>query len=243
MNENKKSNIWLYAVILFTSAFIVLLFAGYSQIKMNQNLEDYKSQVFDTETEKNRYLQNFYSAQEMNEKLNNDISALEEENKQLKHDLSLLEDKSNGLQEDLHNISKASESFANAITSYLNDNVVETLELLKAVEVEHLEPQSRKAYEMFESKVKAEAGQLLFDEGFALYEQAEYKQAAMKFFSSIEIAPAESYSDRCLYYLAYAEMRGGNTSSAVGYMKRLIDDYPDSKYLKRAKQFVINYER
>lgn len=241
MNENRKSNIWLYAVILFTSAFIVLLFAGYSQIKMNRNLEKYKSQVFDRETEKNKYLQNFYSAQEMNEKLNHDISMLEEENEQLMNDKSLLEYKSIGLQEDLQNRSKASESFSDAITSYLNGYVVETVELLKAVEVEYLEPKATKAYKMFESKVKTEAGQLLFEEGFALYEQAEYEEAAKKLLSSIEIAPAELYSDKCLYYLAYAEMRRGNTSSAVRYMTRLAEEYQDSKYLRRARQFVINY--
>jgi predicted lipid-binding transport protein (Tim44 family) len=40
MDENKKkSSVWLYAVILFFSAFIVLVFAGYSQIKLNKSLE------------------------------------------------------------------------------------------------------------------------------------------------------------------------------------------------------------
>ncbi|NLV36172.1 MAG: hypothetical protein GXY17_05815 [Clostridiaceae bacterium] len=243
MNESRKSNIWLYAVILFTSAFIVLLFAGYSQIKMNRSLEDYKSQVFDSESEKNKHLQNFYSAQEMNEKLNNDISMLEEDNRNLKEEKSLLESKSSALQEELDNRSEANEHFAAALASYLNGDFLETIELLKDVEVEYLEPKVVKTCRLLESRTKTEAGQLLFDEGFTLYEQAEYEEAAKRFLSSIEIAPAEVYSDKCLYYLAYAQMRSGNTSSAVVHMSRLAEDYPDSKYLKRAKQFVTRYKK
>lgn len=38
-----KKTIWIYAVILFTSAFIVLLISAYSQMKFKKNANEYSS--------------------------------------------------------------------------------------------------------------------------------------------------------------------------------------------------------
>jgi hypothetical protein len=54
MNDSKKSKLCVYAIILFNIAFIVLLFTAYSQIKLNENLNSYKNQVINKETEKKR---------------------------------------------------------------------------------------------------------------------------------------------------------------------------------------------
>lgn len=242
MKENKKTSIWLYAVILFTSAFIVLLFAGYSQIRLNQNLNDYKSQVFNTESEKNEYVRNFASAQEMNVELNKEISLLEEENAGLKKEISDMADENAALQEVLRQRQEAAGNLAKVISIYLEGDVIRAVEQMKTVNAAVLDQITAQTFKTFEEKVTAEAGKLLFDEGFSLYDRAKYDQAAAKLLLSFQYAPKEEFSDKCLYYLAYAELRAGNKAEALDHMRRLVLEYPQSNYLRRAKQFVSRYE-
>jgi TolA-binding protein len=242
MRENKKVSVWLYAVILFTSAFIVLLFAGYSQIRLNQNLSEYKSQVFYTESEKNEYLRNFASAQEMNEELNKEISQLKEENDDLKKRIKDLADEKYALQDVLLKNKEAADNLSIVIGIYLDGDVIGAAEQLKNVDVTVLDELTAKTFKTFEKKVTAEAGNQLFDEGFSLYNRAKYYEAAEKLLLSFQYAPKEGFSDKCLYYLAYAELRAGKKSEALEHMKRLVSEYPQSNYFRRAKQFVNRYE-
>lgn len=243
MRENKKNSIWLYAVILFTSAFIVLLFAGYSQIRLNQNLNEYKSQVFNTETEKNEYLRNFASAQEMNAELNKQISRLEEEKADLKKGINDLVDEKAAIQDILRQKQEAANNLAKVMGIYLEGDVLSVVEKLKGVDVTALDEIMAQTFKMLEKKATAEAGKLLFDEGFSLYGNAKYDEAAEKLRLSFQYAPKEEFSDKCLYYLAYAKFKAGKRVEALEHMSKLVLDYPESSYMNRAKQFVSRYEK
>lgn len=243
MIENKKSKIWVYAVILFMSAFIVLLFTAYSQIKLNKNLNDYKNQVYNKETEKNKYQQNFSSAQEMNAKLNEEIDKLKEENKSLKYNLENLKSDKYSIErlDSLENTAMA--GLSTALTSYLNGNVVECAGLLNGINAAYLNTEAMEAYNILKTKVYAEAGKLLFNEGFSLYNRSKFSEAAEKLLLSVQYAPAEAYSDKCLFYLAYSEVKNGNTARGLEHMNDLIKNYPSSKYMKSAKRFVVRYQQ
>lgn len=243
MNTNKKSQLWVYAVILFTSAFIVLLFTAYSQIKMNKNLDDYKSQIYYKESEKNKVQQNFSSAQEMNARLNEDIKKLEEEKTALQAEVSTLKEELGDREKMIQARNDAIGGFSDAIMEYLNGNVAACAALLKNVDISSLDSKSSTAYQTLAQKVNAEAGKLLFDEGFALYNRAKYAEAAGKLLLSFEYAPSEKFSDKCLYYLAYAEVKSDNTALALEHMGKLVSDYPTSKYLNSAKRFIEKYKQ
>lgn len=241
MMKNKKANVWLYAVILFTSAFIVLLFAGYSQIRLNRNLDDYKKQVFSTETERNEYLRNFASAQEMNEELNKEIGQLEKANEELMKKISDLSDEKGKVEKTLKLKQKAYASLARVFDVYLQSDVIHVVEQLKTVDVKNLDQESVVVYQKLERKVMAEAGKQLFDEGFSLYDRAKYSQSLEKLLLAFQYAPKEEFSDKCLYYLAYAELRTDKKANALVHMEQLIREYPESNYLRRAEQFVDKY--
>ncbi len=241
MSENKKSNVWLYAVILFTSAFIVLLFAGLSQIKMNKNLSAYKSQVFTTENEKNKYQQNFSSAQEMNQKLNDQISALENETLVLKNMIrDLNNDKAVG-DAATQKKNEAEENFHSVLSEYMKRNVTEAAGLLASVDSSLFEGKDLEAFNALDLKVRSEAGKLLYDEGYKLYRQGKYTEAAVKLELSLGYAKKETFSDNCLFYLAWAEIKTGNKTAAVNHMRLLVQEYPESGYLKGAKSFINRY--
>lgn len=243
MNDNKKSKIWIYAVILFTSAFIVLLLTAYSQIKLNKNLIDYKSQVSNKESENKKVQQNFSSAQEMNAKLNDEIKKLQEENNILKNSMHSLETEIAGIMERDKDHSKAVDSLSDVINTYLNGSVVESAGKIDGINAANLEGHSAEAYKILSERVKSEAGKILFDEGFQLYERAKYIDAAAKLLLSSQYAQTEVYSDKCLYYLAYSEVKLGDKDSALVHMNRLIDNYHDSKYLRSAKRFIEKYKQ
>ena len=147
MNTNKKSQLWVYAVILFTSAFIVLLFTAYSQIKMNKNLDDYKSQIYYKESEKNKVQQNFSSAQEMNARLNEDIKKLEEEKTALQAEVSTLKEELGDREKMIQARNDAVGGFSDAIMEYLNGNVAACAALLKNVDISSLDSKSSTAYQ------------------------------------------------------------------------------------------------
>ena len=44
-NKNEKKQIWMYALILFAGAFIVLLLTAYSQVKFQNNISDYQNKL------------------------------------------------------------------------------------------------------------------------------------------------------------------------------------------------------
>jgi outer membrane protein assembly factor BamD (BamD/ComL family) len=241
MSENKKSNVWLYAVILFTSAFIVLLFAGLSQIKMNKNLSAYKSQVFTTENEKNKYQQNFSSAQEMNQKLNDQISALENETLALKNMISNLSNDKSVQDAVTQKKNQAEENFHSVLSEYMKGNVTEAAGLLATVDSSLFEGKDLEAFNALDFKVRSEAGKLLYDEGYKLYRQGKYTEAVAKLGLSFTYAKNETFSDNCLFYLAWAEKKTGNKTAAVDHMRQLVQEYPESGYLKGAKSFINRY--
>jgi len=242
MKNNNKSNIWLYGVILFTSAFLVLLFAAYSQIRMNRDLEDYRSQFLDTETEKNKYLRSFSTAQEMNEALNKEIQMLQEENESLKEQINELTEEKVRLEESLKQKQEASAGLAKALDLYYKGDVTGAAEQFMNINTDKLDGELAEISKELERKARLEAGKVLYNEGITLYGKGNYAGALEKLSLAFRYAPKEDFSDKCLYFLGYAEFRTGDKASAIKHMKQLLKEYPESKYIRRAKQFVDKYD-
>ena len=84
--NSERKKIWIYATILFMSAFIVLLFTAYSQIRLNGNISDYKNQLNSNTKEKNDFQINLNSCLKLNSQLNNQIKAANKQISQIKQD-------------------------------------------------------------------------------------------------------------------------------------------------------------
>jgi TolA-binding protein len=241
--RKKKQSVWLYAAILFISAFFVLLFTAYSQIKLNKNLENYKSQVFNTESEKELIQKHFVSAQEMNRELNAEIDALKDEISLLKNKISDLESKNRGMESDQIKKSNVSRVFSEALILYTEGNEAGCYDLLDTIDAKDLADGSGKAYEALKRKAAAEAGKKLLDEGYELYKKAKYEDAITLLERSYVYASDEEFSDMCLYYIAYSELNSGSRTAAVEKMKQLVEKFPESEYITKAKKFIARYDR
>lgn len=242
-NKNEKSKVWLYAVVLFTSAFIVLLLTAYSQIKLNSNLSNYKNQISIKETEKNKYQLSFVNAQDINKKLNEENKKLQADIKNIEDELKKLNEEKLQMEDDLNNKITVNELLCEAQSEYLKGNIVNCAGLIKEIDINNLNTKAMEMYNLLSQKAFVEAGKLLFDEGYKLYGSRNYAAAADKFLQSREYSVNSDYSDRCLYYLAYSKLRTGSITEAVGYMDHLLQDYPDSKYKKSAGAFIKKYRK
>lgn len=243
MDENqKKSSVWLYAVILFFSAFIVLVFAGYSQIRLNKSLENYKSQVFNTESEREMYQQHFTSAQEMNEKLNEEIDGLKNEINSLKQIISELEKTKTSMELEYDKKSATVDNLSEAVIIFLEGKPAECVDYIKAIDTASIEEAQLKMLNTLKAEAGVQAGKLYYDEGYGMYLKGKYAEAAAAFELSYKYAPDAEFSDKCLYYNSYSELKEGNKKAAVEKMSFIINKFPESKYLSKAKNFIKRYQ-
>lgn len=230
-----KKKVWIYAVILFTSAFIVLLLTAVSQIKLNKNISDYKTQIYAKEKEKSDFQLNLSSSKNENKKLqeelkitkevlDNEIKAKENEIKKQKE----LETKIKEVIDSYENLIKAENEFLN------EDYVTCALILSKQCDAEYLNDEATKKYLFLREKTYGKASKTLYTDGLKKYRRGEYDAAVSNFQSSVDLMPNEYYSDDCYYYIAYSLYMSGKYDFSVKAVDKLLIDYPSSSYISDA---------
>lgn len=241
-NKNAKTKIWIYAVVLFSSAFIVLLITGYSQIKLNKNLSSYRNKISNTENERNKYQLNFSTAQETNNKLKEENDKLKSDNTTLKTKVDSLEKEKAQIADDNEKALQEYDKLCTAQANYLNENFVMAAGILiKQINYNLLDTKARELYSQLIDKVRPKAEKILYNDGYQLYENKDYVSAAEKFKFALDIAPAGAYTDGVIYFLALSTEKTGDLNSAAGYMQLLIQTYPESKYYEKAKYYYEKY--
>lgn len=241
-NKNAKTKIWMYTVVLFSSAFIVLLITGYSQIKLNKNLSTYKDKIFDTESEKNKYQLNFSSAQETNNKLKEENDKLKADNATISDKADKLEKEKAQLEQDNKNVMQEIDKLCSAQVYYLNEDYVSAAAaLVMGIDYNLLDSGAKDLYSQLIDKVRPKAEKILYNEGYALFEKRDYTGAVEKLTLALNIAPSGSYTDGVLYFLALSEEKTGSLDNAAGHMALLIQKYPESKYYRKAKFYYEKY--
>ena len=240
--RNIKTKIWVYAVVLFTSAFIVLLITAYSQIKLNRNIVDFKTQISNQQSEKNKYQLSYANAQEMNSKLSDENAILTEDNKNLQETIGMLEKDASEVSDKTTKQIAEYAKFSDAQSEYLIGNKINGAQLLKKINVSLFDDKTKELYDVYSAKIFDEVGKELYNSGYKLYTAGKYYEATEKLALSRDISFKSDYSDNCLYYLAHSVYKTGLKSSAVDYMKTLIKEYPSSSFIKYAESFVKKYD-
>ena len=238
-NNNSKKNIWIYAVVLFTSAFIVLLLTALSQIKFNRNIDKYKNEINDEKNAKINFQMNLNSALKENE-------ALREENENIKTELAQLKDEYentvsnlNELQDKYEKTIAAYEKLLEAESEFNAGNFTESAAiLLKEINYEYLQGVASNKYVYLKEKTFASAAETLYFSGYKEYKNEAYEKAIEKFELSFNLANDQYYSDDALYFLAYSYYHLGNKDVAKEYWTKLLNDYPESTYKKEAERML-----
>jgi len=233
--KNGKKTVWLYAVILFTSAFIVLLLTAYSQIKFTKNIDEYESRLSDQEKAKYSVQQSYSLLKKENEKLKKQIDSLNDKIKSINNKPSLYSEYY-ALQYKHTKALKSYESLMKADQAYNSGDYINCAQLLlKQCEVSVLEVEAKNLYNYLKNKTYLKAARELYGRGFSYYKKGKFHEAVTDFNSSLELVDKEYFSDDCVFFAAYSEFNMGNKTRTQHYIDLLIKKYPDSSYMNDAK--------
>lgn len=238
-NKNGHQAIWVYAVVLFTSAFIVLLLTAYSQIKFNKNIDEYKNQISTESNEKKNFLANLNGALDENKSLLEELNKVKDElkkaNEQLDENNKNIEQEKNALNEKL----KIYEQLMIAKEEYWKGNITESAKTLyHHVNSNLLEGQAKDQYLDLVKKTYKTAAYQLYLNGYKEYSNKRYDQAIENFTDAQGMVPDEFYSDDSLYFIAYSYYRQNDITSAAKYFNEVINQYPQSNYSKDAQAML-----
>lgn len=237
--SSNRTKVWLYAVILFTSAFIVLLITAYSQIKFNKNISNIKTQLSVKELEKRKFKTSLDSAREENENLKRDKEILKEELHQIRNELKEIKKESLELKKSFIHTKNTYEILLLAESEFKKGNMVACAEhLYRNVNPNFLGERGVEKYNFLVDKSFKKAALELYKEGYRLYRKKLYSSAVKRFRKSVSLTDEEYFSDDCYYFMAYSEYLQGNMDNALGYAEKLIEKYPDSNYEKEVYNLV-----
>lgn len=238
-NGNDKKTIGLYAVILFTSAFIVLLLTAYSQMKFTKSAHEYKSLLSTEEKAKINFKTNLNSALEENSKLKQDLSVLEKRLERLTGENELFKKRIDQLEEKNGKMLSVYPLLIQAQQYYAEGDIVESALILKSqIDPLLLDDTSAAAYRELSEKCLKKAAKMLFDSGRKAYSRKNYSAAKEAFVKAISLGVNEFYSDDCYFYLAYSEFRLGNKPAAAKVAQELLQRFPGSSYRKEAAELL-----
>lgn len=238
-NKKDKRTVWIYAVILFTSAFIVLIVTAYSQMKVNQNIYDVRNKLGVTEKEKSNFQMNLSSALAENKKLNEEIDKLEKE----------IEDtriKESNLNKELSNIKDINstkitnyEQLMLAYNKYYIGDVKGCANILiSEIDKGSLDKDALDMYNSLSGLSNNKASLEFYIDGYDNYKNGDFNKAIESFKNSLRLTVNEYYSDDCYYFIAYSYFYTNNINLAKETMNTLLNNYPDSTYKKDAVKFL-----
>lgn len=238
-NKNDKKTIWLYAVILFTSAFIVLLLTAYSQIKFNKNIDEYRNQISSQAKEKIGFQSDLNSALEQNKKLQDEINAMKSELAKYKKAQEDNEKKVSDLQGGYQQKIAVYQALVEAENEFKDGHIVECATLIYSQCKENL--LEGKALDIFRSLVNqtyTKAASQLYTDGYKSYRDKNYDKAVNNFEMALNLAGDGFLSDDCYYFMGYAEYKRGNKDAARNAIQTLLQKYPESDYGEDAAQLL-----
>lgn len=238
-NKKVKKAIWLYAVVLFTSAFILLVFTYFNQNEFDKSTSDFKNKIMEEERKRK-------SAQLDLDSLTKKINELEDEIDKHIKEKSKLEDSLKSSvaeaneQKDAHlSKVKAYEKLIEAENQYLKGNFIECATiLLNSCDKKLYDTVASEKYDYLVSKSFLKASQQLYSKGLSDYKNKKYNDAINKFELSLSLDKTSYFSDDCYYYLAYSYINTGEDEKARNSMNELLINYPDSMFKNEALRII-----
>jgi len=231
-DKKKRKYLWIYAVVLFSSAFVVLVMTAFSQIKQSSNKEDYEKKLKDY---KNKYTMGQDTADKDKKILKEKIAQLESENDNIKINTQ----QNNNSQELIKKIESCKNSYEKLLESdklYSERNYVKSAEKLSEIREEDIGKMAQKKYKLLKSKVYIYAAKDYYKR--AKYELSkENNSKAMEYFQeSLMFDEEKYYEENTLYYLAYLSSKLKQVEKLKLYSNELVNKYPNSEYAKKIKK-------
>jgi len=236
-NKNEKKQIWMYALILFTGAFIVLLLTAYSQVKFQNNISDYQSKLSSQEKAKINVVTTLNSAVKENKRLTAEIDSLRSKLVESEQKIATEEARSVELESIYNSKTSATDLLLAAYDYYNKENYISCAITLKYdINTQYLDPKSVQRYNDLILKSYGKASQLLYGEGYRGYKKKNYTEAILSFNRSIAFSQQnEYYIDDAFYYLAKSYYETSKYEDAKRVITTFSNNYPKSIFISEMK--------
>ncbi|MCX7843322.1 MAG: tetratricopeptide repeat protein [Clostridia bacterium] len=239
--KKEKSTVWVYAVVLFTSAFVVLLLTAYSQIKFNKNISYFRNQISIGEKEKLNFQTNLSSALDENKKLRNEIIKLTEEYDNYKQNDEIRLKEIEKLKKEISEIKRNFEGLLEAEKAFNEGDKVKCALILHKLETSYFNNNAREKFNVLSEKSINPAALELYINGLSNYKSNNYSVAIEKFKLSLTLTDAEYFSDDCLYFIGYCQYKLGSNDEAKKTFTTLLERYSNSSYKREVEQLLRKF--
>lgn len=237
MREKRK--IWIYAVILFASAFILLFFTAYSQIKLNKSIKDYGDQLKGNDKEQSRSGLDLNTSLQLNSQLSNQLKGANSKIAELTGYLNEQKKLNSDTRKAYDELVKTFDYLIKAENMYKKRELTScAVTLEEGCKKELLSKNALDRYNFLKNNSFDPAAINLYFKGYKEYKMKRYKSAINNFQLSLKLAKDEYVSDDCYYFIAFCEYKTGNTELAKSNINTLISNYPNSSYISGARQLL-----
>ena len=228
-NENKQ--IWMYAVILFTGAFIILLLTAYSQEKFQNNVSDMQNKLDSEKSSKITAMTDLNSAIKENKILTEELDSMRKKLIDSEQKLAEEEQKNKDQQVEIDNTSSTYNLLLIAQEYYNKDDIVNcAITLRYEIDTNNLTQKGAQFYNDLVAKTYSDASRKLYNDGVTKYRKKEFKEAIISFNRSIDLSQGDTYLENCHYYIAKCYYRDNSYEEAIKSINDFLKIYPNSKY-------------
>jgi len=236
-NKNEKKQIWMYALILFAGAFIVLLLTAYSQVKFQNNISDYQNKLSSEEKAKINVVTDFNAAVKENKRLTTELESLR--SKLVESEQKIATEETTGLElKDKYNNTILANNLLLVAYEYYNkkDYMGCALTLKYDINTEFMSTKAKESYNDLVLKSYEKASLSLYGDGYRNYKKGNYVEAIQSFNRAIDFSKKdEYYIDDANYYLAKCYYKTSKYDEAKMLIKSFIANYPKSTFVKDMK--------
>jgi TolA-binding protein len=227
----------MYALILFTGAFIVLLLTAYSQVKFQNNISDYQNKLSSQEKAKINVVTDFNAAIKENKRLTTELESLRSKLVESEQKIATEEAKGLDLETKNNNTISSTNLLLVAYEYYNKEDYVSCAVTLKYdINTEFLSPKANESFNNLVSNSYEKASQLLYGEGYRNYRNKNYTEAIQGFNRAIDFSQKnEYYIDDAYYYLARSYYKTSKFDEAKKLIHSFINDYPRSTFVEDMK--------
>lgn len=123
-----------------------------------------------------------------------------------------------------------------AMSSYLQDNLQEAGNYIAEIEPAAItDAKLQKIYNLLREKTKDSVTEDLFDAAYESYDNGQYVDAIA---GMTKVLRMDDTHTGAIFYMGRAYHQLGDTVNAASYYQRLIESYPDSKYVADAEDYL-----
>ncbi|MHB8064010.1 MAG: tetratricopeptide repeat protein [Ruminiclostridium sp.] len=236
-NKNEKKQIWMYALILFAGAFIILLLTAYSQVKFQNNISDYQNKLTSEEKAKINVVTDFNAAVKENKRLTTELESLRSKLVESEQKIATEEAKGIDLESKVNNTMIANNLLFVAYEYYIQEDYMSCAITLKYdINTEFLSMKATQSYNDLILKSYEKASSLLYRDGYKNYRNENYADAILSFNRSIDFSQKnEYYIDDAYYYLARCYYKTLKFDEAKTLINSFVANYPKSAFIQDMK--------